>query len=108
MREQEPHKDCPHCHGTGECSNAQFLCICRWHLPGCKFLRNYRDACQCADSSDALESAHQETDLRPWVQHKPECPQAMAPPADYSGPVPAIAFGPCTCGLDAALGKKVD
>jgi hypothetical protein len=23
--------------------------------------------------ADALEAAHQETDLRPWVQHRPEC-----------------------------------
>jgi hypothetical protein len=25
-----PYPRCPQCHGTGECSNAQFRCPCRW------------------------------------------------------------------------------
>ncbi len=41
-----PHADCHHCHGTGECSNAQFLCMCRHHFAGCALYKTLGD-CTC-------------------------------------------------------------
>jgi hypothetical protein len=43
--------------------------------------------------------------LQPFLQHLRDCPQAMAPDPNDSGPQIAIAYGPCTCGLDQALAE---
>lgn len=46
MSLQAPHADCPACHGTGECANAQFRCHCRWHRQGCALVTGRGD-CDC-------------------------------------------------------------
>ena len=50
-----PHVNCPRCKGTGECDNAQFSCICRWHHPGCAILTLAED-CNCGHLTAASPS----------------------------------------------------
>jgi hypothetical protein len=63
--EYPPHADCPRCHGTGECPNAQFSCICRWHRTDCRFRKDTRQACHC-DGPPA--SPHGPSSGKGWQQ----------------------------------------
>jgi hypothetical protein len=53
FQEGFPHSDCPRCKGTGECSNAQFRCMCRWHRRGCALVHGVAD-CDCRNDAPSL------------------------------------------------------
>lgn len=50
---------CPRCHGTGECSNAQFQCMCRHHEVWCALVQDRGD-CDCRRAS-APSTPHEDT-----------------------------------------------
>jgi hypothetical protein len=50
-----PLKDCPLCHGSGECSNSQFQCICQFHGYVCPFVSGHGD-CDCRQIAALVHS----------------------------------------------------
>lgn len=61
------HDDCPRCHGSGECSNGQFHCMCRWHRVGCALVHGRADCdCELAPHRHTVSESHQQE--KPWCQ----------------------------------------